>query len=436
VSRPERDCLWGNLRPPDLGFISADKGAFGMRSLFALSVICLVAGMTAVLGSAVAAAVEDTSAAARYAPLGFSKEKPASGPAVEVAGGYLVPYRMQIPGSEVEFEMIPIPGGVATVGSPAAADGSQADETPQIQVKIEPMWVAKHETTWAEYKLFMSMYRLFKSFEQQGLRKIDAANAARAITTPTELYEPTFTYEYGEALDMPAVTVTQYSAKQYTKWLSGLSGHQYRLPSEAEWEYACRAGTTTAYSFGDDPAELDAYAWYADNAGESLHPVGSKQPNPWGLHDMHGSVMEWTIDGYTADGYQALAGKPGPLSMVEAIQWPTSLDKRVVRGGGWQDSPAALRSAARVSSADMAWKETDPNIPKSPWWYTDDPARTVGFRIVRSYQPLDEPTIQKFYEIDDEDIQLSVDIRLEEGRGVRGLVDPELAEEIRKFLDR
>ncbi len=105
---------------------------------------------------------------------------------------------------------------------------------------------------------------------------------------------------------------------------------------------------------------------------------------------------------------------------------------RALRGGGWQDSPAALRSAARVSSDDEAWKETDPNLPKSPWWYTDDPARTVGFRIVRSAKPLDAKTISKFHDIDNEEIQLSVDIRLEEGRGVRGFSDPSLADEIKK----
>ncbi len=294
------------------------------------------------------------------------------------------------------------------------------------------MWVAKCEITWAEYKLYMSMYKMFKTFEQTKIRKVDASKLPLSLTVPTELYEPTFTYEFGQEPNMPAITITQYSAKQYTKWLTGLTSLQYRLPTEAEWEYACRAGTKTAYSFGDDEGVLGEYAWYADNSEEKLHAVGSKKPNPWGLHDMHGGVMEWVIDGHTEDGYKWLAEKKQPVPVLEAIHWPKELSHRALRGGGWQDEPAALRSAARVSSDDAAWKETDPNLPKSPWWYTDDPARAVGFRIVRSYKPLDDQTIAKFYDIDNEDIQLSVDIRLEEGRGVRGYSDPSLADEIKK----
>ncbi len=214
-----------------------------------------------------------------------------------------------------------------------------------------------------------------------------------------------------------------------------MTGHQYRLPTEAEWEHACRAGTTTAYSFGDNADELDAYAWFGDNTDGKLPNVGTKKPNPWGLHDMHGSVMEWVIDGHSPEGYAALAGKSNPIPFTEAIQWPKELSHRCLRGGGWEDDAVALRSAARVSSDDEAWKTTDPNIPKSPWWYTDDPARAVGFRVFRSYKPLDKAIAEKFYEIDNDDIKLSVDIRLEEGRGVRGYSDQSLAEEIKKSID-
>lgn len=368
--------------------------------------------------------------------LGISKTKPETGPSVAIDGGYMVPYRMAIPGSEVTFEMIPVPGGVFTMGSSEDSPEHAEDEGPQVKIAVDPMWVARTEVSWAEYKLFMSMYRLFKTFEQDKIRKVDASTMPFALTAPTQLYEPTFTYEYGEDPEMPAVTITQYAAKQYAKWLSGLTGHQYRLPTEAEWEYACRAGTTTAYSFGDDPSKLGEYAWYAENSEEKLHPVGSKKPNPWGLYDMHGGVMEWCIDGHPDDGYAALAKKPQPVHFTEAIQWPTELNNRVLRGGSWEDEPAQLRSAARLASDDEEWKVTDPNIPKSPWWYTDDPARGVGFRLFRSFKPLDAELAKKFYEIDNEDIQLSVDIRLEEGRGVRGYSDPSLAEEIKKSLDQ
>lgn len=387
-----------------------------------------------ILAAASAGLADDTQKSSADV-VGFSKTKPAEGPAVPVEGGFLVPYRQTIPGSHVSFEMIPVPGGAFTMGSPDDAEHHAKDEGPQVKVAVEPMWVGKCEVSWAEYKLFMSMYRLFKKFEQEKIRKVDAATLPLSLTAPTELYEPTFTYEYGEAPEMPAVTITQYAAKQYTKWLSGLTTFQYRLPTEAEWEHACRAGTTTDYSFGDDPAKLGDYAWYAENSEEKLHAVGVKKPNPWGLHDMHGGVMEWVVDGYTPDGYKALADKPSPVPFTDAIQWPKEESNRIVRGGGWEDDAPALRSAARFPSNEEEWKTTDPNIPKSPWWYTDDPARGVGFRLFRSYKPLDAELAKKFYEIDNEDIQLSVDIRLEEGRGVRGYSDPSLAEEIKKSLD-
>jgi sulfatase modifying factor 1 len=362
---------------------------------------------------------------------GFSATKPAEGPSVEVDGGYLVPYTFKVPGSSVEIEMVPVPGGVFKMGSSPDDPAHAEDEGPQIEVRIAPMWVAKHETTWAEYELYMSMYKLLKSLQSQGLRQVDDSNKVDAVTAPTELYDPSFTYEFGQKPKLPAVTMTQYSAKQYSKWLSKLTGQQYRLPTEAEWEYACRAGATAAYAFGDDPAQLDEFAWYYDNSDEMPHEVGQKKPNAFGLHDMHGNVMEWVIDGHSEEGYSILADVKQPVSFIDAIRWPESLDNRVVRGGSWQDDAEQLRCAARLASEDEDWKAEDPNFPLSPWWYTDDPSRGIGFRIFRSYQPLDAKTITKFWEIDNEDIQMGVDMRMTEGRGVLSPIDPSLADDIK-----
>ncbi len=395
-----------------------------------LACVTLVVVVIAFTTADVVWAVEDAVKVASEP--GFSKLKPESGPAVEVDGGYLVPYTMQIPGSPVSFEMVPVPGGTFKMGSAAEAEDHAEDEGPQIEVTIGPMWVAKHETSWAEYKLFMSMYKLLKSLQSQGLRQISDSNKVDAITAPTELYDSSFTYEFGQDPDLPAVTMTQYAAKQYTKWLSKLTGQQYRLPTEAEWEYACRAGSVAAYSFGDDKSKLGDFAWYVDNADETPHKVGLKQPNAFGLHDMHGNVMEWTINGHTEDGYAALASKPQPLANVDTITWSETFDNRVVRGGSWQDDAEQLRAAARLASEDEDWKGEDPNFPLSPWWYTDDPARGIGFRVFRSYEPLKDDLITKFWEIDNEDIQMDVDMRLTEGRGVLSPIDPKLAEDIKQ----
>jgi formylglycine-generating enzyme required for sulfatase activity len=180
----------------------------------------------------------------------------------------------------------------------------------------------------------------------------------------------------------PAICMTQHAARMFCKWLSVKTGRYYRLPTEAEWEYACRAGTTTAYSFGNDPAGLDDHAWFKDNSDRKYQKVGQKKPNPWGLYDMHGNVAEWVLDQYVEEGYDKLALK-NPLVI------PTVLFPRVVRGGSWEDRPDRCRSASRYGS-DETWKEQDPQEPQSIWYHTD--ALWVGFRIVR---PLIEPTAEE-----------------------------------------
>ncbi|MFN3193326.1 MAG: formylglycine-generating enzyme family protein [Aureliella sp.] len=361
---------------------------------------------------------------------GFSTDKPADGPSVAVEGGFLVPYTLTVPGTEVKIEMVPIPGGKFKFGSSEDSDSHVEDEAPQVELEVGPMWVAKYETTWEQYQLYMSMYKIFKELQGQGLRRVDADNKVDAVTAPTELYDPSFTFKYGQEPKLPAVTMTQYAAKQYTKWLSKLTGQQYRLPTEAEWEYACRGGSEGEYHFGDDSDELDAYAWYFDNSDGLPHEVGQKEPNQYGLYDMHGNAMEWVIDSYTEDGYAAIQ-ESGAKSATDAIQWPESWDNRCVRGGSFEDDPEMLRSAARLGSQGEDWKTEDPNVPLSPWWYTDDPTRGIGFRIFRSYNELDAELVQKFWDIDNEDIQMDVDMRLDEGRGVLTPVDPSLAEAIK-----
>ena len=170
----------------------------------------------------------------------------------------------------------------------------------------------------------------------------------------------------------PAICMTQHAARKYCEWLSAKTGHYYRLPTEAEWEYACRAGSKTAYSFGDDPTRLGEYGWFSDNSDDSYHPVGKKKPNKWGLCDMHGNVSEWVLDQYR-EKYEPKAVK-NPLAI------PKTLYPRVVRGGGWDDSADWLRSSKRIASEE-GWKDQDPQLPKSIWYHTD--ALSVGFRIVR-----------------------------------------------------
>jgi sulfatase modifying factor 1 len=381
---------------------------------------------------------------------GLVAEQPASGPFVKTDRGYMVPYTETIPGTKVTFEMIPIPAGELLLGSPAGETGRNQDEGPQVKVQVAPYWIGKHEVTWGEYRAYMEMYDVFKKLQRLASTPANDPNrtnskdaAAKddwklvddhnwqgdleqewgvdAVTTPTPLYDASFTYGSGEEPNQPAVTMTQFAARQYTKWLSGVTGRDFRLPSEAEWEYAARAGTTTAYSFGDDPEKLGDFAWFDANGDYQTHPVGSKKPNPWGLYDVHGNVAEWTVDEYDAGTFSELAKEnQEAVASADAIRWPTKLFPRVIRGGSWLDLPEACRSATRQKSEEDEWKLSDPNLPLSPWWYTEDAATGVGMRIIRPLEPLNDDDKKRAWDADEETLVQDVRDRLKEGRGVLG----------------
>ncbi|MEM9351538.1 MAG: SUMF1/EgtB/PvdO family nonheme iron enzyme [Planctomycetota bacterium] len=360
-------------------------------------------------------------------PVGIGAEAPSEGPAVPADDGFMTAYTERIPGTDVTFTMIPIPGGVLEV---EGADG----ET--VSLEVEPFWMGRCEVTWAEYHEYMEMYGVFKALgELRGssgdgdLAHVRAyleqnPDGVDAVTSPTPLYDPSFTYWVGEEDNQPAVTMTQFAARQYTKWLSGIVGREYRLPSETEWEYAARAGTQTAYSFGDNAERLGDYAWFADNAEEETHPVGSKKPNPWGLHDMHGNVAEWVLDAYRED--RAAAAAELSASEGQPVLWPEKLYPRTIRGGCWYSEAGETTSGARFGSEDRMWVLQDPNLPKSPWWYTEDPATGIGFRLVRPLRPMDDETRQRVWDPDTDSTRRAVKNRITEGRGAQSAATEQL----------
>jgi formylglycine-generating enzyme required for sulfatase activity len=366
------------------------------------------------------------------ATVGLVREQPKEGRFVKTSEGFMVPYTATIPGTEVEFEMVPIAGGTFKMGSPESEKGRKPDEGPQFEVTIEPFWMGKFEITWAEYREFMKMTDVFKGFEslKPQQRVVTMDNESDAVTSPSNLYDPTFTFRNGQKPRLPAVTMSQFAAKQYTKWLSRLVGDFYRLPTEAEWEYAARAGTTTRYFFGDDPTQLGKYAWFFDNSTETTHEVGQKQPSPWGLYDIYGNAGEWVLDQYLPEGYKKFGR---PMDWKDAIVWPTKLFPRVLRGGSWDSDAADCRSAARRKSSDDEWRETDPNSPKSPWWFTEPEALGVGFRIIRPLKPAPEADRTKYWDADLPSIAADAKDRLDQGRGARGLVDPSLPDAVQKL---
>jgi formylglycine-generating enzyme required for sulfatase activity len=289
-------------------------------------------------------------------------------------------YTTTIPGSDVTFEMLPIPGGKFKMGSPANEAGRKPDEEPQHEVEIAPFWMGKHEVTWNEFELFMY------PAEEKKLR--ESKNLPAALNTLTDgVTRPTQPYvemSFGMGKDgFPAISMTQHAANKYCQFLSAKTGHFYRLPTEAEWEYAARAGTTTAYYWGDDASKIGEYCWWGKNSDFKYQKVGKKKPNPWGLHDMLGNVVEWTLDAYDPEFY-----KNSPA--VNPWNKATKPYPHVARGGSWDDEdPAKLRAAARRASGPE-WKIQDPQLPKSIWYHTD--AQFLGMRIVR---PLKTPTAEE-----------------------------------------
>jgi len=286
------------------------------------------------------------------------------------------PYIQELPGTPLVIPMALIPEGTFTMGSPGGEVGRKKDEGPQRQMAMAPFWMSKHEITWDLYKLFLQ--RSIDHAELPGEKEVRLQ--VDAIASATVPYVD-MSLGMGSGEGLPVGNVTFKAAQQFCKWLSAKTGHFYRLPTEAEWEYAARGGSQDPYFFGGDPRELENYAWYGGNSGDTYHKVGEKLPNPFGLYDILGNVAEWTMDQYDAEGYP----KGNTDFVPVAREYPIS-----VRGGSFKDSPQGLRSANRMGS-DPVWKVRDPQFPRSKWWFTD--AGFVGFRIVR---PVEVPTPDQY----------------------------------------
>lgn len=287
-----------------------------------------------------------------------------------------------IPGATVSFQMALLPGVQFTMGSPTTEPGRDEDEGQHL-VTLDSFWIGVHEVTFDAFFLFQ-----FKEFDSDA--SLDEAKfQADAVARPSPPYYD-FTYGRGKKGGFPAATMTQQGALRYCQWLSDKTGDFYRLPTEAEWEYACRAGTATIYSWGDDPKMVDAYAWFYDNSAGSYQKTGTKAANPWGLYDMHGNVAEWCLDFYTTDYFARL-----DTASVNPVIYPTKKHSRTVKGGCFEDYPEELRSADRRKS-DIKWQAIDPQIPKSKWWNPESPF--VGFRLVKETKPRSKVERDAFFE--------------------------------------
>ena len=239
-------------------------------------------------------------------------------------------------------------------------------------MKFDGFCLQSHEFSWDEYRLFM--------FASQAGEVAHKDELVDAVSRPTRPYVE---MSFGMGINgFPAISMTQHAANKYAEWLSAKTGEFYRLPTEAEWEYACRAGSEAPYYFGSDASKLGDYAWYSANSGGKYQKIATKKPNAWGLYDMLGNVMEWTLDQY----------EPYPAA-AQVNPWvpPSKPYPIAVRGGSWNDPAANVTCTARVGS-DPSWKQQDPQLPKSIWYETD--AQWLGFRLIR---PSKVPSAEDMY---------------------------------------
>lgn len=283
-------------------------------------------------------------------------------------------YDQDVKGTDAPIKMVPIPAGSFTMGSSDKEKGHEPDESPAKTITISAFWMSAYEATYDQFDFF-----------RDGTR--DTVSKPDAITRPSPPYID-FTIGMGKQGGFPANSMSHYSALMYCKWLYEKTGIFYRLPTEAEWEYAARAGSVETYPMGKNPKLLKDYAWFSENSNNKYRKVGELKPNAWGLYDMLGNVAEWTLDEYHPDYLKNVV--PTDPSVL-----PTERLPRTVKGGSYKDKATDLRPANRIPS-DPVWNRRDPQIPKSKWWNADAPF--VGFRIVR---PLKQPTadeVKAFFE--------------------------------------
>ncbi len=302
-----------------------------------------------------------------------------------------------IPNTTVAFSMIAIPGGSFEIGSPEDEQFRDADEGPQKEVKISPFFMAEVEVTWDEFLAFYSATAgEGRSTDTEGSR---TESDVDAISGPTPPYgQPDQNWGMGTR---PAITMSFHAAETYCRWLSRITGKNYRLPTEAEWEYAVRGGTQTPFFFEGRPKDfsekgffgklfgtqsdsIDQYVIYEANSESKTEEPAEVEANPFGLKNMLGNANEYCADWYAEDAYEKLQnGATDPKG-------PATGKEHVIRGGSFKSAVGEVRSASRDYTKTDAWLKTDPQMPKSIWWLSD--CNCISFRVVCDF---DEKTGKK-----------------------------------------
>jgi sulfatase modifying factor 1 len=294
----------------------------------------------------------------------------------------------KIPGTTVSFKMVAVPGGGFKMGTPDDEPYRRGDEGPVIDVAVDSFWMGEIEVSWNEYLAF------FNATGSQGRKEsVEVENETDAISGATPPWgAPDQGWGKGTR---PAISMSHHGAVTYCRWLSKVTGKKYRLPTEAEWEYAARGGKSTPYFFngspkdyesegfwhklfGADTTTINSYVIYQENTPNKTQEPSKVQPNPFGLKNMLGNVAEFCLDFYDPAVYSKY-----PKTTVKNPRGPRDGMEHVVRGGAYNNSAKDLRAGRRDFTRTKDWLVTDPQIPKSIWWYSD--CKNVGFRVVCEY---------------------------------------------------
>jgi formylglycine-generating enzyme required for sulfatase activity len=297
-------------------------------------------------------------------------------------------FEEKIPETSVSFKMVAIPGGQFKMGSPMNEQYRRTDEGPVREVAVDSFWMAEIEVSWNEYLAF------FNATGSQGRKEaLEVNEETDGISGATPPWgAPDQGWGKGTR---PAITMSHHAAETYCRWLTLVTGRKYRLPTEAEWEYAARGGTKTPYFFEGSPKDyesngflkklfgtntevIDQYVVYHENSPSKTQAPEIVSSNPYGLKNMLGNVAEFCLDFYDPQVYAKY-----PKGVVKNPRGPRNGMEHVVRGGSFKSTAKDLRVARRDFTKTTDWLVTDPQIPKSIWWYSD--VMSVGFRVVCEY---------------------------------------------------
>lgn len=295
----------------------------------------------------------------------------------------------QIPNTPISFKMVAIQGGTFKMGSESSESFHKEDETPAHDVTLSNFYMAEVETTWDMYWAF------YASTMSEGRTPPEVVFANNSNNPDVDgVSGPTAPFGFPDqgwgGGSRPAITMTHYAAETFCQWLSLKTGKKYRLPTEAEWEYAARGGRNTPYFFDGDPKDfsdfgfwrkffsaktegISDYVIYGKNSQNKTQDPSMVKPNPFGLKNMLGNVYEYCADKYDPDTYKNRNGNVKNPLVTSGESW-------VIRGGNFASDASDLRCASRFQTDYDAWLKTDPQQPKSIWWLSD--IKGIGFRIV------------------------------------------------------